>query len=263
MNEVARCELTVNRPICFDPYARNRVTGAFILIDRLTNGTVGAGMIVDRSTTLKFLQDFWDDDAATSQPIPAGGQVRSDERRQRFGHRAATLLLTGLSGSGKSTIAYALERRLFDAGCAACVLDGEQMRRTINRDLGYSAGERSENLRRSIDVARVINEAGLICVCAFLAPSRAIREKARGVVGEDRFLEIHVSSSLETCRARDRDGMYARADSGEIPDFPGVSAPYDTPLQPDLVLTTDVSSVDECVDRIMALLTSRGMLAAK
>jgi bifunctional enzyme CysN/CysC len=261
MNEVGRCTITSSRPLCFDPYARNRQTGAFILIDRLTNNTVGAGMIVDRATSLRFLQDYWEGDTRAAHEAPARMEVTDDERVQRFGHRAATLLLTGLSGAGKTTIAFALERRLFDVGHAVTVLDGHQMRRTISRDLGYAAGERSENLRRSIDVARFMNNAGLICICAFLAPSAVVREKARALVGNDRFIEVHVTAPIEVCRARDAEGVYARADSGEIPDFPGVSAPYDAPANPDLTLDTSTLSVDQCVDRLVALLQARGVLA--
>jgi bifunctional enzyme CysN/CysC len=261
MNEVGRCTLSMSRPMCFDPYARNRATGAFILIDRITNGTVGAGMIVDRSTSLRFLQDFWEEDTKGTDATPShAGQVEEAEREARFGHKPVTLLLTGLSGSGKTSIAYALERRLFDVGCATYVLDGENMRRTINRDLGYSAGERSENLRRSIDVARFLNDAGLICVCAFLAPSIAVREKAKAAVGGERFLEVHVSAPVEVCRQRDREGMYERADRGEIPDFPGVSIAYEAPEHPDLVLETDRMSLDQCVDRLVGLLQEKGVL---
>jgi bifunctional enzyme CysN/CysC len=257
LNEVGRCTVTVNRPLAFDPYRQNRSTGAFIFIDRLTNRTVGAGMIVDRATTLKILQDYWEAEV----PVPASmGEVAREEREARFGQRPVTLLLTGLSGSGKTSVAYALERRLFDLGRAVTVLDGGRMRQTISRDLGFSAGERSENLRRSIDVARLMNDAGLICICAFLAPNAGVREKARAVMGRDRFIEIYLSAPIDVCRARDREGMYARADSGEIPDFPGVSAPYDEPTNPDLVLRTDVLSIAECVERIVALLQARGVL---
>ena len=260
MNEVGRCQITVNRPIAFDPYRQNRSMGAFVIIDRLTNGTVGAGMIVDRATSLKFLQDFWEGDTVEGARAARDSQVRGDERAARFGQQAVTVLLTGLSGSGKTSIAYALERRLFDRGRAVTVLDGRQMRQTISRDLGFTAAERSENLRRSIDVARFMNEAGLICVCAFLAPSEAVREKARAAVGPERFIEVYLSAPVDVCRRRDPEGMYAKADTGEIPDFPGVTAPYEVPRQPDLVLPSHELTVEQCVDRIVAHLERVGVL---
>ncbi|HEX4132527.1 MAG TPA: sulfate adenylyltransferase subunit CysN [Pirellulales bacterium] len=262
MNEVGRVTVTANQPLAFDPYRKNRATGAFILIDRLSNVTVGAGMIIDSQSDRGAIgHDYW---SAEPQAVPstehAGSQVAAAEREARFGQRPATILLTGLTGAGKSTIAYALERRLFDAGRAACVLDGEQMRRGISRDLGFTAGERSENLRRSAEAARLMNDAGLICICAFLAPSADVRSKARDVVGDERFLEVYLSAPLDVCR-RDTSGMYAKADSGEIADFPGVSAPYDVPQSPDLTLATDQLPVEICVERIIALLEERGIIA--
>lgn len=259
MNEVGRCQLLVNRPLALDPYRQNRTTGAFILIDRSTNVTVGAGMVVDRVTSLKTLEDHWEDEPQGVAPaVPA--QVTLAEREARFGQRPVTVLLTGLSGSGKTTLAYALERRLFDAGRTVVVLDGLRMRQTISRDLGFSSTERSENLRRSIDVARVFNEAGFICICAFMAPSEEVREKARTAMGRDHFFEVYVAAPVDVCRARDQDGLYAKADSGDIPDFPGVSAPFDVPKAPDLTLQTDQLTVEQCVDRLVALLASRGAI---
>jgi bifunctional enzyme CysN/CysC len=166
-----------------------------------------------------------------------------------------------LTGSGKTTTAYALERRLFDAGRASVVMDGQNMRRGISRDLGFSAEERSENLRRSAEVARLMNDAGLICIGAFVAPNEEVRQKAADVIGRDRFLVIHLDAALDVCRQRDQEGQYARADNGEIASFPGVSAPYDVPSTPDLVLKTDELSVDQCLDRIWDLLRLRGIIS--
>jgi bifunctional enzyme CysN/CysC len=254
MNEVGRCTVTTSRPACFDPYAHNRATGSFIVIDRSTNRTVGAGMIVDRATSLKFLRDYWDTDVENASPrgdaASPGRAVSLGERVGRFGHQPATVLLTGPSGSGKTTIAYALERRLFDAGRNVCVLDGREMRRMISRDLGYSKADRSENLRRAIEVARVVNGAGVICICAFIAPSRAVREKARTAVGAG-FFEIHLSASDEIRRARDQGG-YNRPDDMD-------AAEYEPPEAADLVLETDRLSVDECSMRILELLQGRGI----
>jgi bifunctional enzyme CysN/CysC len=257
MNEVGRCQVTLSRPIAFDVYRQNRATGAFILIDRMTNGTVGAGMIVDRATAPEFLRDNWEDDTLAAIQELRPTQVTAAERAARYGHPPLTILLTGLSGSGKTTVAYALERRLFEMGLAVTVLDGRQMRQTLSKGLGFTSAERSENLRRSIDVARFLNEAGLICICSFVAPSAAVREKARQAVGRDRFVEVYVSAPLDVCRERDTEGMYARADAGEIPDFPGVSAPYDAPAQPDLTVDTGRSSVAECVEQIVQVIGRR------
>ena len=142
-------------------------------------------------------------------------------------------------------------------GRAVTVLDGREMRATISKDLGFTAAERSENLRRAVDVARFVNEAGLICICAFVAPSAAVRERARDAIGRERFVEIYLSAPLDTCRAREETGSYTKADAGELLDFPGVSAPYDIPVAPDLSLDTAVLTVDECVERILAVLADR------
>jgi bifunctional enzyme CysN/CysC len=257
MNEVGRCQLALSRPVAFDAYRQNRATGAFILIDRMTNGTVGAGMIVARSTAPEFLRDNWDDDTLAAIQAIRPSHVTPAERAGRFGHAPLTILITGLSGSGKTTIAYALERRLFEMGRAVAVLDGRQMRQTISKGLGFTSAERSENLRRAIDVARFMNEAGLICICAFVAPSTAVREKARHAVGDGRFVEIYLSAPLETCREREQSGMYAKAYAGEIPDFPGVTAPYDVPGTPDLAVDTGALSVDECVERVLSMLEKK------
>ena len=251
MNEVGRCQMTLVRPVAFDSYGQNRATGAFILIDRLTNATVGAGMIVDRSSVPAFLRDHWDGTTLPDTRASRSSQVTPEERATRFSQRPATVLLTGLPKTGKTTIASALERRLFDIGHAVAVLDGGEMRKTISRDLGFTAGERSENLRRAADVARLLNEAGLICVCAFVAPNEAVRRKVRQAIGRDRFLEVYVHAPIETCRERDSEGMYSKADAGEIADYPGVTAPYEVSASPDLSLDTGVLTVDECVERIV------------
>ena len=182
MNEIGRCTVTLSRPLAFDPYRRNRTTGAFIVIDRLTNGTVGAGMILDRAISDDVAPERLGRRHARGR---ARGRADGGERRPS-GRRASasepvTMLLTGLAGAGKTTLAYALERRLFDAGRAVAVLDGQQMRQTISRDLGFTAADRSENLRRAADVARLLNDAGLIAICALLAPDAAVRaQRARG-----------------------------------------------------------------------------------
>jgi bifunctional enzyme CysN/CysC len=258
LNEIGRCHVRLSEPVCFDSYRRNRATGAFIVVDRISNATVAAGMIVDR-TTSDQRRDHWDASPQSEDLHAELSAVSDDERVARFGQTPATILLTGLTGSGKTTIAYALERRLFDQGHAATVLDGQNMRRGISRDLGFSADDRSENLRRSAEVAKLINDAGLICIGAFVAPNEQVRRKAAQVVGEQRFLVVHLSAPVDICRERDTDSQYLRADSGEIAGFPGVSAPYQEPTSADLVLPTHQWTVTRCVDAVMAMLEERGI----
>jgi bifunctional enzyme CysN/CysC len=259
LNEIGRCQVVLNQPVAFDAYKRNRATGAFILVDRLTNGTVGAGMILEH--TAGDPRDLWDAEPRSGQLPEQHGSVTTAQREARFGQKPITILLTGLTGAGKTTVAYALERRLFDAGRVACVLDGENLRLGLARDLGFSDADRSENLRRAAEVARLMNSSGLIAICSLVAPSQEVREKARQTVGAERFLEIYLSAPLEVCRQRDTEGIYARADRGELEAVPGVSAPYEEPQSPDLVLQTDRASVRQCVDRIMELLLARGTIA--
>lgn len=254
LNEVGRCHISLDRAIPIDPYRKNKTTGAFVIIDRLNNTTVGAGMIIDRRASEKGTVNFWESIGPASTLKRQTSRVSLEERCKRFAQTPKTLLITGLTGSGKTSIAYALERRLFDAGRSVTVLDGENMRLGVSKDLGFSADERSENMRRAAELASLINASGLICICSFVAPSAEVREKARELIGKDSFIEIFLSAPIEVCRERDTKGHYKKTDSGELRDIPGLSAPYDTPQSPDLTLETDKLPVEECVDRIMRLL---------
>ena len=257
LNEIGRVSLSLSEPVIFDSYKKNRGTGAFIVVDRITNVTVAAGMIIDRDSEDEA-DDLW---SVESDQTEKRGSVTAEEREARFGQKPVSLLITGLTGSGKTSVAYALERRLFDMGRSSVVLDGVNMRRGLTKELGFTAEERSENLRRSSEVAKLMNGAGLICICAFVAPSEEVRQKAAQAIGSDQFLTIHLDAPLNICRERDDDGMYAKADAGEISNFPGVSSEYEPPVDPALKLNTAVLSVDECVDRIIALLEEKDALA--
>ena len=252
VNEIGRCTVTCDQQLLFDAYERNRTTGAFILVDRLTNATMAAGMILPQDSA-------WD--AQPDEHLQRHlSQITVAERESRYGQRPCTVLLTGLTGAGKSSTAVALERRLFDAGRATLRIDGEDLRLGMSRDLGFSAQERSENLRRMAEVARLANESGIIVIAAFSAPKADVRERARELIGPERFLEIHLDAPVEVARQRDTEGLYDAADRGEIPQFVGVSATYDVPENPDLTL--DTATVDQAtnVERIIDLLTERGFL---
>lgn len=178
-------------------------------------------------------------------------RVTSAERERLFAHEPITLWLTGLSASGKSTLAFEVERRLFAAGHAAVVLDGDNLRHGLSRDLGFAPHERRENLRRVAEVARLMNEAGLIVLSAFISPYREDRSTARAIIGATRFFEVYVAAGLEACEARDPKGLYRRARRGEITEFTGISAPYEAPDDASVTLHTEAEGVEACVKQLM------------
>ena len=255
LNEIGRGELALTQPVVFDPYQRNRNLGGLIVIDRVSNATLGAGMALPPHGTVATP---WDE-APRGELHAVVSRVQGREREQRLGQRPATVLLTGLAKVGKTMIAQAVERKLFDAGHLATVLDGQSFRLGMSRDLGFSPRERSENIRRAAETARLMNDAGLICLTAFVAPEEAVRERARQTIGEGRFVEVFLTAPLEVLRRRDEDGLYAAAERGEA-SLPGVTAAFDQPPEPDLVLETDVLDVETCAGRIVELLRQRGFI---
>lgn len=252
LNDIGHCVVTSDRELAFDPYTANRATGSFVLVDRLTNATVAAGMIIGAASA-------WDR-APDAALVRQRSEISDAERAIRFGQQPCTILLTGLTAAGKSTLATALERELFDRGKVSIRLDGENVRMGISRDLGFSSQERSENLRRVSEVARLVNGQGLIAIAALVAPDGVVRQRARDLVGAERYVEVFVDTPIEVCRERDPHGLYAMADRGEIPSFPGVSAEFDRPTDADLRVDTSTQDVDECIDAILRMLTERGFL---
>jgi adenylyl-sulfate kinase len=192
--------------------------------------------------------------------VPHASHVTQAQRAAALGQLATTVWLTGLSGSGKSTIATELEKRLMSLGRICYMLDGDNVRTGINRDLGFGHEDRSENIRRIAEVARLMNDAGLIVVTAFISPYREDRAMARQIIGSDRFVEVHLDASLEVCERRDPKGLYRKARRGEIPEFTGISAPYEAPERPEIVLGTGASSVEECIEALLAELLPRTQL---
>ena len=257
LNEIGRCEFTLSEPVAFDAYADNRETGAFIVIDRINNRTIGAGMICPPSGSAA--KDHWNE-------LPHGqfherhSPVTALERELRLGQRPVTVLVTGLSKTGKTAIANAVERRLFDMGRLATVLDGQDFRLGMSRDLGFTASDRSENMRRAAEAAKLINDAGVICLAAFVVPHEQVRSRARDVVGGERFLEVYLKAPIAVLKTRDPEGMYAAAERGELPSFPGVTSEFEDPLAADLTLDTAELDIDACAVRIIDLLQARGVI---
>ena len=229
LNEVGRVHISLDAPLALDDYQANRTTGAFIVIDRLSNITVGAGMIIAP------------DSAQSSGRNLGKGRVSAEERQIRLGQQPATLLFSGLSGAGKSTLAYAVERKLFDTGRAVYVLDGQNLRHNLNKGLPLDRAGRAENWRRAAQVARQFNEAGLITLAAFVAPDAEGREQAKAAIGKERLITVYVQASPQVCQERDPQGLYAAGED----NIPGESFPYDVPLDADLVINTQDSSVEE------------------
>jgi adenylylsulfate kinase len=188
------------------------------------------------------------------------GYVSRAQRERTHGHRAVALWFTGLSGAGKTTIAYAVERELVARGVAAYVVDGDNLRHGLNSDLGFSPDARSENVRRIGEVVRLFLDAGLMALCAFVSPYRADRDRLRALLSGGDFVEVWVKASLATCRSRDPKGLYAKADKGEITDLTGVGAPYEIPEQPEIVLDTDQQQIDESVAQVLTWLEQHGYL---
>ena len=183
-----------------------------------------------------------------------------EEREKLYGHKSAVLWFTGLSGSGKSTLAHAVENALFDSGCRTYVLDGDNVRHGLNKNLGFSPEDRSENIRRIGEVAKLFGEAGVIALTAFISPYRADRDQARKISG-DSFIEILAKCSLDICEQRDPKGLYKKARAGEIPEFTGISAPYEEPENAEIVVDTGKSSLDDCVIQVLDVLKQRKIIA--
>jgi bifunctional enzyme CysN/CysC len=247
-NEVAFVNIATVEPIGFAPYEEDRVAGGFILIDRHSNVTVGAGMIgfALRRATNTYSQSF---------------DVTKTARARLNGQRPVLLWFTGLSGAGKSTIANSLEQKLHALGKRTFVLDGDNVRHGLNRDLGFTEADRVENIRRVAEVAKLFVEAGLITMVAFISPFRAEREMARELVGPDEFVEIFVDTPLEICEQRDPKGLYRKARRGELRNFTGLDSPYERPESPELVLDARNDHAEDLADHVIAFLQQRGMLS--
>lgn len=256
LNEIGRATVQCFRSVFCDEYTKNRHTGSFILIDPITYMTVAAGMIIERGRLPSA-------DKTISQSMlihRQEGEVSQKEREQLLKQLPATLWLTGLSGSGKSTIAYQLEKKLMDSGHLCCVLDGDNVRHGLNRDLGFSPQDRSENIRRVAEVARILNEAGMIVITAFISPYHEDRERAKTIIGENRFIEVFLDAPIEVCEKRDPKGLYEKARTGLIPEFTGVNAPYEIPEAPVLCLKTAKIPADLSADYAYRYLVERGFI---
>jgi len=247
VNDVAGVSVSLVAPIAMERFTEDHDLGGFIIIDRLTNHTVGVGMVESASQ-------------APTNIVWHEMGVDKDARAALKGQRPATLWFTGLSGSGKSTIANILDRKLHALGRHTFILDGDNVRHGLNRDLGFSEADRVENIRRAAEAARLMVDAGLIVIVSFISPYRSDREAARERFEAGEFLEVFIDTSIDECRRRDPKGLYARADQGLIRNFTGVSAPYEAPLAPELRLTTTEAEAEELAERVVEELRRRAII---
>ena len=249
LNEIGVCNVSLDRPVPFDAYLANRETGGFILIDRLSNHTVGAGMLhfaLRRAHNIHL------------QPVDVDQAARASIK----GQRPVVVWFTGLSGAGKSTVANLVEKRLYAMGRHSYLLDGDNVRHGLNRDLGFTDEDRVENIRRVAEVARLMVDAGLIVLTAFISPFRAERAMARSLVGASEFIEVHVDTPLEVAEARDVKGLYKKARQGDLKHFTGISSPYEIPEHPELRVNTAACSAEEAAERVIAKLREIGVVGA-
>jgi bifunctional enzyme CysN/CysC len=250
LNDIAFCNVATDTPAAFDPYDQNRRTGSFIIIDRFTNHTIAAGMIsfgLRRGTNVHW------------QPLLIGRRERAVLKEQR----PAIIWLTGLSGAGKSTIANLIEQRLHAIGHHTMMLDGDNIRLGLNRDLGFTEADRVENIRRVGEVARLMTEAGLIVLCSVISPYRAEREMVRKLVAKGEFIEVFVDASIDECIRRDPKGLYAKAKAGDIKNFTGIDAPYEAPEAPEIHLSTTGRKPEQLAESVLNDLVSRGIIVPR
>jgi bifunctional enzyme CysN/CysC len=247
LNEIGIANISLDHPIAFDPYHLNRETGGFVLIDRLSNRTVGAGLI---QFALRRSQNiYW-------QAVDVDKSVRAQIKSQK----ACVLWFTGLSGAGKSTIANMVEKQLFALGRHTYLLDGDNVRHGLNRDLGFTDADRVENIRRVAEVSKLMVDAGLIVLVSFISPFRAERQLARNLLEPGEFLEIFIDTPLNEAEKRDPKGLYKKARTGEIKNFTGVSSPYEPPESPEIRIDTTTLSAEDAATLILRQLEERGML---
>lgn len=232
LNDIAVCNIATTRPVVFDTYKDSRTLGGFILVDRFTNATVAAGLI---NHTLRRAQNIH----------KHAHSITNQDRERLNGHAGKVIWFTGLSGSGKSTLANALEVRLHAQGVRTYILDGDNIRHGLNKDLGFTDADRVENIRRIAEVAKLMADAGLIVMTAFISPFRQEREMARDLIGSDKFIEVYVSTSLDDCEKRDVKGLYKQARAGKIPNMTGINSPYEPPIDPKFTADTAVVSLEE------------------
>ena len=241
INEIGYCKIALDRPAAFDSYKENKITGSFILIDKLSNETVGAGLVshsLNRSQNIRW----------------HGMAIQKEQRALKNEHKPCVIWMTGLSGSGKSTVADVLEQKLFSLGYKTYTLDGDNVRHGLNNDLGFTESDRVENIRRVAEVAKLMADAGMIVITSFISPFISEREYARQIISDDEFIEVFVDTPLNVCEARDPKGLYKKARSGQLKNFTGIDSEYQQPTNPEIVLDTVNKTAEALAEQVLEYL---------
>ncbi|MBN2343598.1 MAG: sulfate adenylyltransferase subunit CysN [Deltaproteobacteria bacterium] len=257
LNEIGRVVIETAMPLFLDPYKNNRETGSFVLIDPATNLTVAAGMVRYASPRTESNRDDLMFTGASMNIVKAAVSVKRELREERNGHKGHVLWLTGHVRSGKSTIARGVAQKLFDAGKQVFNIDGDIVRHGLCGDLGFNEKDRRESVRRIAQVAKMASNSGMIVICSLISPRQEMRDFARALLPEGTFSEIFVDCSVEECRKRDEDGLFTKADKGEIPNFTGVSAVYEVPKSPEFIVHTETESPEESIDAVVGYIQTK------
>jgi len=238
LNDITVVNVSVSKPLVFAPYAQMPELGGFILVDKFTHATVAAGMV---RHNLRRAQNVH------RQAL----SITREDRQRLNGHAGKVIWFTGLSGSGKSTIANALEKELHAQGKRTYILDGDNVRQGLNKDLGFTDADRIENIRRVAEVAKLMMDAGLIVMTAFISPFRAERDMARQLIGEENFIEVFVDTPLAVCEQRDPKGLYKKARAGQLPNLTGIGSPYEPPVRPEILIQPNADALDVTVQQLL------------
>jgi adenylyl-sulfate kinase len=257
LNEIGRVVITTNKPLFFDPYKKNRNTGAFILIDPVTHNTCAVGMIIDRFVGDDLKMNISEPDQL--KIIKGESLISKKEREKRHNHKGITIWITGLHGCGKNNLAYSLERRLFDLGATTVLLDGKSTRLGLSRELDFSPADRAENLRRIAHISKLLNDQGIITICSFVSPDSEVRKQVAEIIGENNFFMVYIDADIDYCRKNDAYGLYKKVDNGEISYLPGVDMKFDVPTTADIIYYPGTEEINP--EKVIELLAEKGVFS--
>ncbi|HIE15393.1 MAG TPA: adenylyl-sulfate kinase, partial [Bacteroidales bacterium] len=250
LNEIGRVAMTTTKPLYFDAYKKNRQTGAFILIDPVSHNTVAVGMILDKVNSNALPSRITDSER--THIVNQGSLITAKEREKRYGQKGQTIWITGLHGSGKNELAYALERELFNHGKIVVVFDGKSVREGLNRELDYSPADRAEHLRRVAHMCKLLNDQGIICIASFISPKESIRQQVKEIIGAERFRLVYMDADINYCRKNDKYGLYKLSEEGKISDFAGIDFDYEIPGKCEFIINSKMinDQLDKIVEKI-------------